>query len=294
MDQGRLRGAKHHRRFAAETIDLGNEPPLSVDGGTGGLVDRRRLSVQWFSGTILTGLCGAALMGGAVFASLDGETNFASAPELGGLWRYRGRTPNKLTGIGFAAQGWGGAEGYARHDEGKGERVQLEFVSANPTGPLHVGNGWLCSYGDALGRILFRCGWSVSREYYVNDTGGQIRRLGESLLARRRGVEVPEEGYQGEYVSELARAYDGPDDVGAAGRWAAGRILDNIRSTLEGLDIVFDEWFSQASIEESGAVEETVALLRDTDLVYEADGATWLRSTAVGDSRDRRVHLPGR
>ena len=81
MDQARLRGAKHHRRFAAETIDLGNEPPLSVDGGTGGLVDRRRLSVQWFSGTILTGLCGAALMGGAVFASLDGETSFASAPE---------------------------------------------------------------------------------------------------------------------------------------------------------------------------------------------------------------------
>ena len=80
LDQARLRGAKHHRRFA-ESIDLGNEPPLSVDGGTGGLVDRRRLSVQWFSGTILTGLCGAALMGGAVFASLDGETNFARAPE---------------------------------------------------------------------------------------------------------------------------------------------------------------------------------------------------------------------
>jgi murein DD-endopeptidase MepM/ murein hydrolase activator NlpD len=81
LDQSRLRGTKHHRRLAAETIDLGNEPPLSVDGGTGGLVDRRRISVQWFSGTILTGLCGAALMGGAVFASLDGETNFASAPE---------------------------------------------------------------------------------------------------------------------------------------------------------------------------------------------------------------------
>ena len=79
LDQARLRGA--NRRFDAETINLGNEPPLSVDGGTGGLVDRRRLSIQWFCGTILTGLCGAALMGGAVFASLDGETNFASAPE---------------------------------------------------------------------------------------------------------------------------------------------------------------------------------------------------------------------
>src|SRR5207248_11264339 len=81
LDQARLRGAKHHRRFAAETIDLGNEPPLSVDGGSGGLVDRRRVSVQWFSGTILTGLCGAALMGGAVFAALDGQTTFATVPE---------------------------------------------------------------------------------------------------------------------------------------------------------------------------------------------------------------------
>ena len=79
LDQARLRGA--NRRLEAETIDLGNEPPLSVDGGLGGLVDRRRFSLQWFSGTILTGLCGAALMGGAVFASLDGETNFAAAPE---------------------------------------------------------------------------------------------------------------------------------------------------------------------------------------------------------------------
>src|SRR6185437_8473128 len=81
LDQGRLRGT--HRKFDADHIDLGNEPPLSVDGGSGGLVDRRRVSVQWFSGTILTGLCGAALMGGAVFAALDGETNFAAAPEMG-------------------------------------------------------------------------------------------------------------------------------------------------------------------------------------------------------------------
>ncbi len=81
LDQARARGAKHHRRLAADAVDLGNEPPLSVEGGSGGLVDRRRISVQWLSGTILTGLCGAALMGGAVFASLDGETNFASAPE---------------------------------------------------------------------------------------------------------------------------------------------------------------------------------------------------------------------
>jgi len=99
--EAKLRGAKHHRRFAGEAIDLGNEPPLSVDGGTGGLVDRRRISVQWFSGTILTGLCGAALMGGAVFASLDGETNFASAPErVGGALRGAiSSIGDRLTGL---------------------------------------------------------------------------------------------------------------------------------------------------------------------------------------------------
>jgi arginyl-tRNA synthetase len=155
-----------------------------------------------------------------------------------------------------------GEERYARPDIGHGERVQVEFISANPTGPIHVGNGWWGSYGDALARVLARSGYQVSREYYVNDTGGQIRRLGESLLARRAGTDVPDEGYQGAYVTELAAAYDGPDDVTTAGRWAATRILDNIRATLESIGIAFDEWYSQASIEESGAVDETIELLR--------------------------------
>ena len=168
-----------------------------------------------------------------------------------------------------------------------GERVQIEFVSANPTGPLHVGNGWLGSYGDALGRVMSRCGWDVQREFYVNDTGGQIRLLGESLLARRRGDVVPEEGYQGEYVSQLAQAYEGPEDIVEAGRFASEAILENIRATLDRLDIHFDEWYSQASIEESGQVAETIELFRERGLVYEADGAIWLRSTEVGDSRDR-------
>ncbi|MEW6153386.1 MAG: arginine--tRNA ligase [Actinomycetota bacterium] len=181
----------------------------------------------------------------------------------------------------------GGPDGYAAPDLGHGERVNLEFVSANPTGPIHVGNGWWCSYGDALGRLLERCGWSVAREYYVNDTGGQVRQLGSSVLARRRREAVPESGYQGDYVAELADQYDGPEDVVAAGRWAAERIIDQIRATLEGIGIRFDEWFSQASIEESGAVEETLGVLRDRGLVYELDGATWLRTTDFGDSRDR-------
>jgi arginyl-tRNA synthetase len=222
-----------------------------------------------------------------------------------------------------------GPDAWASPDLGHGERVQIEFVSANPTGPLHVGNGWLCSYGDALARMMARCGYQVSREYYVNDTGGQIRKLGASLLARRRGEEPPEGGYKGAYVAELAERYDAPDTetpdtetpdtdapdtdapetdapdtdapetdapetdapdteaVLAAGTWAARHILDNIKASLEVLGITFDEWYSQASIETSGAVEQTVAILAERGAVYEAGGALWLASSNLGDSRDR-------
>jgi len=190
-----------------------------------------------------------------------------------------------------------GVDDYARHQVGTGDKVQLEFVSANPTGPLHVGNGWLCSYGDALARLLERCGWSVHREYYVNDTGGQVRRLGLSLLAHAMGEEVPDEGYQGAYVAELAVGYGGPipapgfppadADVMAAGRWAAERILAGIAETLATLGIRFDEWYSQASIEESGAVQDTLDALTERGLIYQSEGATWLRTTDLGDTRDR-------
>ncbi|HLI43778.1 MAG TPA: arginine--tRNA ligase [Acidimicrobiales bacterium] len=180
-----------------------------------------------------------------------------------------------------------GEGGYAAVDLGRGARVQIEFVSANPTGPLHVGNGWLGSYGDALARLMSRAGWEVEREYYVNDTGGQVRMLGESLLARRRREQVPDEGYQGQYVADLAEQYDGPDDVMAAGRFATERILASIRETLGRLGISFDEWYSQASIEESGRVADTIELLRERGHVFEQDGAVWLRSTEFGDSRDR-------
>jgi arginyl-tRNA synthetase len=183
----------------------------------------------------------------------------------------------------------GGVDGYARPDLGRGERVQLEFVSANPTGPIHVGNGWFASYGDALARLLERTGHAVSREYYVNDTGGQIRKLGASLLAHHRGEPVPDDGYPGQYVADLAADYDGPDDVTAAGRWAAERILAGIRSTMESIHIVYDEWYSQASIEESEAVADTVELLRARGLVTEEDGALWFESKAFGDPRERRV-----
>lgn len=182
-----------------------------------------------------------------------------------------------------------GVDNYAAPDLGRGERVQLEFVSANPTGPIHMGNGWFASYGDALGRILTRTGHEVSREYYVNDTGGQIRKLGESMLAQRRGEPVPEDGYPGAYVADLAASYDGSDDVTEAGRWAAERILAGIRTTMSSIHVYYDEWFSQASIEDSEAVADTVAELQAKGLVTEEDGALWFESKDFGDPRERRV-----
>jgi arginyl-tRNA synthetase len=182
-----------------------------------------------------------------------------------------------------------GETGFARNQLGAGERVQVEFVSANPTGPLHVGNGWWCAYGDALARVLERSGYTIWREYYVNDTGGQIATLGQSLLTRRRGEEVAEGGYQGAYVTELAGEYDGPDDSMDAGSWAAARILDNIRETLETIGVRFDQWFSQASIEESPAMEETLHDLQRNGVVFEEDGALWLDTGRFGDPREKRV-----
>ncbi len=180
-----------------------------------------------------------------------------------------------------------GTEHYACPDVGRGEQVQIEFVSANPTGPLHVGNGWFASFGDALARLLQRCGYAVEREYYLNDTGNQIRLLGESLLARRAGTAPPEEGYQGAYLVELSTSYDGPDDPMVAGRFASDRVVENIRATLARLGVLFDQWYSQASIEESGQVEETIEILRAQGDVYDQDGATWFASSNYGDSRDR-------
>jgi arginyl-tRNA synthetase len=182
-----------------------------------------------------------------------------------------------------------GVDGYARPALGQGERVQVEFVSANPTGPIHVGNGWWASYGDALARLLERCGWDTQREYYVNDTGGQIQRLGASILARRAGTKVPEGGYASGFIKGMAAAYDGPEDVDAAGAWAAEHTLRFIKVQMDQINIHFDEWYSQASIEESEAVAETVALLAERNLVFEEDGALWLRTAEFGDPREKRV-----
>ncbi len=177
--------------------------------------------------------------------------------------------------------------------------VNVEFVSANPTGPLHVGNARGAFIGDLLSRVLEAGGQRVTREYYFNDSGGQIRNLGASVAALKRGEPVPEDGYQAAYVNDLAAAV--PDDVWAAattadadtdgivGHWAADQVRGGIEDSLATLDVHFDVWTSEARLHEEGWVDRAVQRLRDRGHVYEQDGATWFRSTAFGDDKDRVI-----
>ena len=179
-----------------------------------------------------------------------------------------------------------GEDSYGRHDVGQGMRVNVEFVSANPTGPLHAGGGRWAAYGDALCNLLERCGYAPSREYYLNDRGNQMRLFGASLAAAKAGEPVPEDGYQGEYIQEWAAEM--PDDADPA-EWGYERVKRDLRSTLERMGVHFDTWFSERSLVESGAVEATLAELRESGNAYDADGATWIRTEQYGDRKDQVI-----
>ena len=194
--------------------------------------------------------------------------------------------------------------GYGRTQELAGERVNLEFVSANPTGPIHIGGVRWAAVGDSLARVLQAAGAGVTREYYFNDHGGQIDRFARSLLARARGEETPEDGYGGAYIDEIAEAV-------VAGELAAGRpdprtlpaaeaqeafraggvdrMFSEIKASLHDFGVDFDVYFHEDSLHESGAVERAVARLRELGHIFEADGATWLRTTDFGDDKDRVI-----
>ncbi len=179
-------------------------------------------------------------------------------------------------------------------------RVNVEFVSANPTGPLTVGNARGAFVGDLLCRVLEAGGQTVTREYYFNDSGTQIEHLGASVTAMRRGEPVPEDGYRGAYVGDLANAV--PDDVWAdasapgadaadiVGRWAATRVRAMIEASLTRLGVRFDVWKSEASLHDEGWVTRAVDRLRAAGHVYEQDGALWFRSTTFGDDKDRVIY----
>ncbi len=177
-----------------------------------------------------------------------------------------------------------GTDGYARHDIGNGTRVNVEFVSANPTGPLHAGHGRGAAYGDSVARLLERCGYDVHRETYINDRGTQMQNFARSLAARRDGTDLPEDGYKGEYIVEWAA--DMPVDADPL-EWGEARALAEHRETLAQMNVHFDTWFSERSLLDSGAIEATLADLRARGVVYDDDGAVWLRSTDFGDDKDR-------
>jgi len=196
-------------------------------------------------------------------------------------------------------------EAWGRSTAAEPERTQVEFVSANPTGPMHLGHGRWAAVGDTIARLLEWTGHPVEREFYINDHGVQMRKFGESIAARYlqllgRDAEIPEGGYQGEYITEIAKEIileigeqllDAPDDERIEFMRVEGqrRMLLHQRQTLERFGVVFDVWFSERSLHETGAVARVVEMLTDLGHTYEQDGAVWLRTTDFGDDKDRVI-----
>ena len=193
-------------------------------------------------------------------------------------------------------------EAYGRNDSLNGQHINLEYVSANPTGPVHLGGARWAAVGDSLARILSACGAEVTREYYFNDHGTQIDRFAASLLASARGQETPEDGYGGAYISEIAQQVTA--DELAAGRPDPATLPDAEATEVfrsRGVDLMFaavkaelhafrsdfDVFFHEDSLHTSGAVERAIARLRERGVIEERDGATWLRTTDFGDDKDR-------
>ena len=171
------------------------------------------------------------------------------------------------------------------------ERILIEFVSANPTGPLTAAGARHGAYGDALARLLTFFGHTVGREYYFNDAGAQIQRLGESIQARAREEEVPEDGYQGAYVKELALQIDdaAKREVDELAREGTEILVAQIKASLHHFRVDFDSWFSESQLHEGSPneIEKALVLLQKHGYLYDADGALWLRTTELGDDKDR-------
>jgi arginyl-tRNA synthetase len=178
----------------------------------------------------------------------------------------------------------GGVDGYARPALGDGLRVNVEFVSANPTGPLHAGHGRWAAYGDSLCRLFARCGYRPHAETYVNDRGVQIQHYADSLAARKRGEAPSDDGYQGAYIAEWASEM--PDDADPVA-WGIGYALNDQKEALAAMHVVFDTWSSERASVDAGHMESALERLRSAGHVYEEGGASWLRTTDFGDDKDR-------
>lgn len=200
---------------------------------------------------------------------------------------------------------WEAGDSYGESGAGNGRLVQVEFVSANPTGPLHIGHGRGAAVGDSLARVLKSAGFSVEREYYINDIGNQMRTLGASVYLRYleyfgQEVEFPEEYYQGDYIHDIASSIAS----GEGDRYldmplescltffidtAVEIIASDIRKDLEEFGVHYDNWFSEKTLHETGLVDRTISELQDKGYMFEEEGALWFRATALGDEKDRVV-----
>lgn len=194
---------------------------------------------------------------------------------------------------------------YGKSDIGASQKVQVEFVSANPTGPLHVGHGRGAALGDSMASLLEFCGYDVQREYYVNDSGRQIRTLGLSVFLRHQqqgggGLDFPEDCYQGEYIEDMAKrirkesladldAMEEEDAILWCARFAANEILDGIRRDLKDFRVRHDDWFSEQTLYDDHKVQDALKYFEDKGEIYEADGAKWFRTEKLGDEKDRVV-----
>ena len=188
-------------------------------------------------------------------------------------------------------------------DDGKGARVQVEFVSVNPTGPIHVGHGRGAVFGSALASVLEAAGYEVEREYYINDAGRQMDRFNQSLYARYvqefgREAELPDDGYQGEYLVDLARDLKGEygrkyldmervPAVSEIGEIGMRRMIDAIRADMEDIEVRYDVWFSERSLFDNGQFQTAMNMLEEGGLLVERDGATWFAATKLGDDKDK-------
>jgi arginyl-tRNA synthetase len=197
----------------------------------------------------------------------------------------------------LAVQAVTAGETYGHTQVLAGQRLNLEFVSANPTGPVHIGGTRWAAVGDALGRLLTASGAEVTREYYFNDAGAQIDRFARSLQAAAHGQPVPEDGYAGAYIDDIAAQVvaaepgllDRSDDEQLSAFRANGveLMFAEIKASLAEFGVVFDVYFSERTLHESGALEKALARLREQGHVYESDGAVWLRTTDFADDKDR-------
>ncbi|MFA5085948.1 MAG: arginine--tRNA ligase, partial [Candidatus Omnitrophota bacterium] len=191
-------------------------------------------------------------------------------------------------------------DNYGRTGICRGKKIQIEFVSANPTGPLTIAHGRQAAIGDSLANILSYIGCEVSREYYVNDEGNQMNLLGRSIRARYRELcgikeEFPPDGYMGTYVNDIAgdfrdkygEKYIKEEDIKIFRGFGLKWILDDIKKDLEDFAVNFDVWYSQESLKTSGSIDKALEFLKDKGYIFQSEGATWFRSTEFGDDKDR-------